>query len=671
MIPEKNNLIEPIYTESPATSIEPVVLQQVNTKKSPREWLRDPSFAEDMLYNPADAVIEGKGANSYIRAKNRVQNFRLGEPRRSQEEYQRLMHKGEISADEGDRLYYLVNVLDEKWRNALRGYKGDGTDPNYKRNYEKYTKQRQILVDNYNNWLKAGQVRDQSWGQLRNPLFMLPGAMGETWSENIGTPIREWWDDLDFSGLQNAILTAQIAEAPAVMTASGWRVENDGTVTFGHENEPGVEALRNSLAVIGGTGLAAATAPWWLPYAPQAAASYFGGRAVDEGAKLAGYDDFGDALVTGTGLGSVLEGTGWEQTARDVANWLNPGYFIPTGRAVNAVGSLIDDGINVGSNAAKNAVNNLKTVRIQSPISVTEEVVAPVVVPATSAGVAQMPEHFVSRSWGWRSPFYRKPAPAPAPAPTPTPNPVPPVGGTAAKIEGAGYTFRKSPRELTERGVKVDPEHRRALRKNWKKYSPEYKDAFAAEARKYYDETGEMVSWRNEPVIAERATERLEKMSKLRDDIYYRTYVTKSGKRKNYTKEEIDNFAEELKKYNTEMSFRDPNAQRLNWFYHPVTNTFSSKPAAWAANHPILSKLEALWPLWGATGATVWGRDLLSEDLPEALKSLYVRSEEPKPVETPVEEEPNEFDKPVDGVDTLYVSQQNRKARLKAKKEGK
>jgi hypothetical protein len=104
-----------------------------------------------MLYNPEDVVIEGKGANSYIRARNRVQNFRLGEPRRSQEEYQRLMRRGKISADEGDRLHYLINVLDETWQNALRGYKGDGTDRRYKRNYEKYINQRQILEDNYNN----------------------------------------------------------------------------------------------------------------------------------------------------------------------------------------------------------------------------------------------------------------------------------------------------------------------------------------------------------------------------------------------------------------------------------------------------------------------------------------------------------------------------------------
>jgi hypothetical protein len=107
------------------------------------------------------------------------------------------------------------------------------------------------------------------------------------------------------------------------------------------------------------------------------------------------------------------------------------------------------------------------------------------------------------------------------------------------------------------------------------------------------------------------------------------------------------------------MSYFDPNAQRLNWFSHPITNTFSPKPTAWAANHPIWSRIEGLWPLWGAMSSTVWGRDWWSEDFPNFLKSLYVRPEESKPVETPIEEEPSEFDRPIDGADTLHVSRQD------------
>lgn len=47
---------------------------------------------------------------------------------------------------------------------------------------------------------------------------------------------------------------------------------------------------------------------------------------------------------------------------------------------------------------------------------------------------------------------------------------------------------------MTKRGVKVDPEHMSALNNKIENYSPEVKDAFAAEARKYYKETGEVVS---------------------------------------------------------------------------------------------------------------------------------------------------------------------------------
>ena len=83
--------------------------------------------------------------------------------------------------------------------------------------------------------------------------------------------------------------------------------------------------------------------------------------------------------------------------------------------------------------------------------------------------------------------------PAPAPAPTPTPNPVPPVGATT-KVGDAGYTFKRPVREMTKRGVKVDPEHRKALKNMLKEVNPEFIDAFAAEARGHFAKTGEAVS---------------------------------------------------------------------------------------------------------------------------------------------------------------------------------
>lgn len=65
-------------------------------------------------------------------------------------------------------------------------------------------------------------------------------------------------------------------------------------------------------------------------------------------------------------------------------------------------------------------------------------------------------------------------------------------------------------------------------------------------------------------MILERAVERLKRMRELRDNIHYGTYVDESGVTQTYTREQLDNFAKELKNHVTEMSYRDPNAQRLN-----------------------------------------------------------------------------------------------------------
>lgn len=652
MIPEKISLIEPFYTAKPDDEVDPVVLHHINVKKSPREWLRDPSFAESMLYDPADATITGNGANSYIRAKNRVQNFRLGEPRRSQEEYQRLMHKGKISADEGDRLHYLINVLDGKWQNALRGYKGDGTDPSYKRNYEKYIKQRQILEDNYNNWLQARQVRSQSWGQLRNPLFMVPGAMGETWSENIGTPIREWWDSVDFPGLQDMIIGGAVAENTPVMTASGVSIGSNGKVNLYNQDDPGVVYLRDkALPTVGTSAIVGLAVPSVAPHIPEMTVAGMGGEVVNQVSQKMGYPDFGHMAADAVGL----EGN---QTAIDVLNFFNPGYSLPSGQAARWLGQFVDDGVRTAYNTAKTittktvpeAAANLKTVGVRSPVYVTEEVVAPV----TSSGVMQTPERFASSRLGWRFPIHIKPSA------TPTSGSVPPVEGTAAKIEGAEYTFRKPPRDMVKRGVQVHPEHRRALRKNLRYDSPEFKDAFAAEARKHFDKTGEMVSRKNEEMLRERAYKRLERMSELRNNMRYGNYVDELGQTVTYTKEQMDDIAKELKNYITEGSYRDPFAQPLNWITHPVTNTLSPKPYGWDFNNPWWSWIEGKWPWMVAGGLTWWGRDILGEYLPEAVKYLYVRpDEEPEQTATPQGEESNPLDKDINQLDTVYVNKLN------------
>lgn len=118
-----------------------------------------------------------------------------------------------------------------------------------------------------------------------------------------------------------------------------------------------------------------------------------GGEVVNQGAQKLGYEDFGDMAATAVGL----EGN---QTAQDIGNFLNPGYFLPSGQVARGLGQFIDDGVRAGYNTAKQittetvpeAVANLKTIRVQSPVHVTEEVVAPV----TSSGVVQTPEYFTS-----------------------------------------------------------------------------------------------------------------------------------------------------------------------------------------------------------------------------------------------------------------------------------
>lgn len=58
----------------------------------------------------------------------------------------------------------------------------------------------------------------------------------------------------------NATLGAAMADAPAVMTASGWRQNEVGDYVQDREDDHGVERLRNNLAVLGGTATGLTTA---------------------------------------------------------------------------------------------------------------------------------------------------------------------------------------------------------------------------------------------------------------------------------------------------------------------------------------------------------------------------------------------------------------------------
>lgn len=55
------------------------------------------------------------------------------------------------------------------------------------------------------------------------------------------------------SWFANATMAAAMADAPAVMTASGWRQNEAGDYVQDKEDDPGVERLRNNLAILGGT----------------------------------------------------------------------------------------------------------------------------------------------------------------------------------------------------------------------------------------------------------------------------------------------------------------------------------------------------------------------------------------------------------------------------------
>lgn len=62
----------------------------------------------------------------------------------------------------------------------------------------------------------------------------------------LGTLLKKGWN-----WLQNSAQTAVIAESPAVMTASGWRVDKNGKAKQDQQNTKEVKQLRNNLATIG------------------------------------------------------------------------------------------------------------------------------------------------------------------------------------------------------------------------------------------------------------------------------------------------------------------------------------------------------------------------------------------------------------------------------------
>lgn len=69
----------------------------------------------------------------------------------------------------------------------------------------------------------------------------------------LGTLLKKGWN-----WLQNATQSAAVVESPAVMTASGWRIDKSGQAKQDQQNNKGVKQLRGNLTTI---GEAAVTAP--------------------------------------------------------------------------------------------------------------------------------------------------------------------------------------------------------------------------------------------------------------------------------------------------------------------------------------------------------------------------------------------------------------------------
>lgn len=168
---------------------------------------------------------------------------------------------------------------------------------------------------------------------------------------------QPWW--------QKMFMTAAIAENPAVMTASGHKVENDGSVSVDNYNDPGVIQLREKAlptavkaGLLGGTGVYALGA-----YGPLAMVNFgmknialpvLGGEVINEVTRKVSnnkYNSFGDFVYNGSRLANVANGTFMETPFRFITDMSNPAYWIPYGKAV---GYAMD-----GARTLSNAYNNL------------------------------------------------------------------------------------------------------------------------------------------------------------------------------------------------------------------------------------------------------------------------------------------------------------------------
>lgn len=71
--------------------------------------------------------------------------------------------------------------------------------------------------------------------------------MGEKSKTNTNSQFNLW------NRVKNALIGAAMADQPAVMTASGWRQNENGDYVQDQQNDPGVKQLRENISILSGT----------------------------------------------------------------------------------------------------------------------------------------------------------------------------------------------------------------------------------------------------------------------------------------------------------------------------------------------------------------------------------------------------------------------------------
>lgn len=159
-------------------------------------------------------------------------------------------------------------------------------------------------------------------------------------------------------------MTAAIAENPAVMTASGHKVENDGSVSVDNYNDPGVIQLREKAlptavkaGLLGGTGVYALAA-----YGPLAMVNFgmknialpvLGGEVVNEVTRKVSdnkYNSFGDFVYNNTPLSKLKDGTDSNIFVKGFSEMFNPAYLFPYGKAVKTTMDGVQSAVNTYNN---------------------------------------------------------------------------------------------------------------------------------------------------------------------------------------------------------------------------------------------------------------------------------------------------------------------------------